>query len=200
MTGGATSRLIGAMGEPVRTKAGDEPAQGENPASRDELEELLRRVAAASRPGQAYSRQLASVVRLLRRSAWLEGELRMELAADGATTVVHLFAEQGGVRERALQAATLDVPLDEIEEALHHAPDLFAPLVMRHHKQRLVFTANGTAHTVHPPVVEIGHESLPHERPTMKRAAYVPPEAFRDAEEHAATSTGSRRKTEGTPS
>jgi hypothetical protein len=158
------------------------PASTERAPTHDEMTSLLRSIADAARPGEGCTKSLAGVVRVLRRCPWLDGELRMELAASGAMTTVHLFSEQGGVRERALPAVTMDVPLDEIEEALHHAPDLFAPLRMHHHKQRLVFTLGGNAATVPPPAIEVGAESMEHERPTVKRPAFVMPEAFRSGQ------------------
>lgn len=142
--------------------------------SRHELEELLVSVAGTSRPGEGFTRALSHVVRMLRRCPWLEGELRMELTADGASTVIHLYSDHRGVRERVLRAVTIDVPLDEIEEVVHHAPDFFAPLLMRRHASRLVFTADGIG-------AEIAtQEAFPPERPTRKRASFLIPEAAMD--------------------
>jgi hypothetical protein len=175
------------MGKPVAVAEYTHPDVGVPPSverapTQDEMASFLRSVAAAACPGEGCAKSLAGVVRVLRRCPWLDGELRMELAANGSLTTVHVFSEQGGVRERILPAVDMDLPLDEIEETLHHAPDLFAPLRMHHHKQRLVFAIGGDVTTVRPPAFEVGAESMSHERPTVKRPAFVLPEAFRSGQ------------------
>jgi len=132
--------------------------------NRHEVEDLLLRVAETARPGEGATQSLSHVIRILRRCPWLEGELRMVLAADGESTVIHLFSDQRGGSERVLRLVTIDVPLEEIEEVVHHAPDFFAPLVMRRSPLLgLVFTANGSAEA-------IATDTFPPESPTRKRA------------------------------
>lgn len=133
-----------------------------------EIEELLLRIAETARPGEGFTRALSHVIRLLRRCSWLEGDLRMELTAEDESTVIHLHSDQRGGSERVLRAVRIDVPLDEIEEVVHHAPSFFAPLLMRRHPGRLVFTADGAA-------AEPATDSFPQERPTRKRAPLVLP-------------------------
>ncbi len=129
---------------------------------------------------------LAAVLQVLRRCSWLDGDLRMELAHAPPGVTVHLYTEQGGIRERALAPVTLAVTLDELDVALQAAPELLAPLRMRHHKGRLVFTQTGIAATTPPPLIEVALESLvnkvdcnPHEKATRKQPAYVLPDPLR---------------------
>ena len=65
---------------------------------------------------------------------------------------------------------SIDVPLDEIEEVVHHAPDFFAPLMMRRGPGGLVFTAHGSDGA-------IATDTFPPERPTRKRALLPQDEA-----------------------
>ena len=59
-----------------------------------------------------------------------ESDSADDLAPVGDTTAVHLFAEHGAGRERALPSVVLDVVLDELREAMRAKPDVFAPLRM----------------------------------------------------------------------
>jgi hypothetical protein len=106
----------------------------ERAPTREEMSELLETVAAASHPVRGRLKALAHVVRVLRRCPWIAGTVGIELAsaigttgASGATTV-HVFAEHGGRRQRALPSVVLAVPLHELRAALRKAPDLVAPL------------------------------------------------------------------------
>ena len=96
----------------------------------DEMSELLETVAADAHPVAGRLKALAHVVRVLRRCPWITGTVRMELERGDNTTAVHLFAEHGGGRERALRSVVLDVVLDELREVMLAKPDLFAPLRM----------------------------------------------------------------------
>ena len=102
----------------------------ERAPTRDEMSELLEMVAADAHPVAGRLKALAHVIRVLRRCPWITGTLRMELERGGDTTAVHLFAEHGAGRERALPSVVLDVVLDELREAMRAKPDVFAPLRM----------------------------------------------------------------------
>jgi hypothetical protein len=140
--------------------------------TRDEIEQQLRQVGAADGSAGDVIEALARLVRGLRRGPWVEGDLVMELAPEGASTAVRLFADREDRRETLASVVTIAVALDELEEAVHGAPDLFAPLVMRHHRQRLVFTTRGFAVAV-PPPGSYGPPGWPEERPTRKDLAFV---------------------------
>lgn len=110
----------------------------------------------------------------------------MELAGHPDGVKVDLYTEQGSVRERAIAPVVIGIPLDELDVALQAVPGLFAPLRMRHHKGKLVFTKRGVAATLPPPEIEVSSDSLvskvdnnPHEKTTVKQPAYVLPVALR---------------------
>jgi hypothetical protein len=84
----------------------------------------------------------------------------MELVSDPDGVKVDLYTEQGSVRERALAPVVLGIPLDELDVALQAVPNLFAPLRMRHHKGKLVFTQRDIAATLPPPEIEVSSDSL----------------------------------------
>lgn len=103
----------------------------ERAPTRVEMSELLEAVAAASHPVRGRLKALAHVVRVLRRCPWIDGTVGLELVPGSGTdsaTTVHVFAEHGGRRQRALTSVVLEVPLHELRSALHRAPDLVAPL------------------------------------------------------------------------
>ena len=104
----------------------------ERAPTREEMSELLAGVAAASQSARGRLKALAHVVRVLRHCPWVGGALRVDLERDGeGTTSVHVFAEDGGRRERALPSAVLDVPLAQLRAVIRSNPDLFAPLKVR---------------------------------------------------------------------
>jgi hypothetical protein len=107
----------------------------------DEMAAILERVAASARSARGMATALADVMRVLRHCAWLGGNLRMELAGDAEAVAVHVYADQGAVRERVLRPVMLAVSLDELDVALQGMAGLFAPLRMRHHEGRLIFTS-----------------------------------------------------------
>ena len=107
----------------------------ERAPTREEMSELLAGVAAASHSARGRLKALAHVVRVLRHCPWVVGTLRIELEAerDGegegeGATLVHVLADDGGRRERALPSAVLDVPLAQLRAVIRSNPDLFAPL------------------------------------------------------------------------
>ena len=159
---------------------------GERSLARDEMEARLMRVAASAHAAVEMATALAEVVRVLQHCSWLEGSVRLELVSDRDGVKVDLYTEQGSVRERALAPVVLGIPLDELDVALQAVPDLFAPLRMRHHKGKLVFTQRGIAATLPPPEIEVSSDSLlskvdnnPHEKKTVKQPAYVLPVSLR---------------------
>jgi hypothetical protein len=156
----------------------------ERAPTREEMTELLKSVAATARPRRSSLRALAQVVRVLRRCPWLDGELRMELAPDGEQTAVHLYVERGAIRERVLVPVHFPLAFEEVDWGVAEVPELFAPLKPLRHEGRLIVSASGTAATTLAPRVEVAGESTPHEAPTVKRPAYVLPEAYPSGKHH----------------
>jgi hypothetical protein len=107
------------------------PSSGfERAPTRAEMTELLESVVGAPHSVAGRLKALAHVVRVLRRCPWVDGALQLELELSEDTTTVHLFTEQGRVRERALPEVVLDIALDELRFAMQQKPDLFAPFRM----------------------------------------------------------------------
>lgn len=159
-----------------------EGAASEESPTQDEMGAMLARVATSARSAEGIAKALSGVVGMLLRCSWLEGALRMELVGDPQSVTVHFYTEQGSVRERALTAATFAISLDELDVALQGASALFAPLRLRHHKGKLVFTQAGLADTLPPPDIEVSSESLvsdvdtnPHVKATVKQPPFVMP-------------------------
>lgn len=100
----------------------------ERAPTREEMSAILEGVASAAHAGAGCLKALAHLVRVLRRCPWVEGALRLELERREDTTTVHLFAEHGGARERALPAVVLEVALDDLHAVVQATPELFAPL------------------------------------------------------------------------
>jgi len=145
---------------------------------------LLERVAAGARPGPGGARALAEAIAVLRHCTWVEGDLRLEIEgeADGATSTLHVFSEQGGVRERLFPGAELATPFVDLAAAIEGYRELFQPLAVGERAGKIVLAESGSTMTVPPPLVEIADDSLdwdPHRRPTVKRKAFILPEARR---------------------
>jgi hypothetical protein len=158
----------------------------ERSPTQDEMAAILVRVAESAHSAAGIATALADFVRVARHCSWLDGDLRMEISDHRGEVAVHLFTDRGAVRERALAPVTLAISLDELDVALQGALGLFAPLRMRHHKGKLVFTQTGIAATLPPPEIEVSSECLvstvdsnPHEKQTAKWPAYVLPDALR---------------------
>lgn len=165
----------------------DAGAESERAPTRDEMTALLWSAVAEVRPRASSLKVLANLVRVLQRCPWVDGDLRMELEADADQTIVHLYTEHGGVRERVLPSAGLPLPFGEIDWSMAETPDFFAPLRLLRRDGKLLFTTTGAAPTGLPPHVEIAAESTPHETPTVKRPVYVMPEAFRSGKQRRQT-------------
>jgi hypothetical protein len=72
---------------------------------------------------------------------WLEGELRIELIADGGGTRLIVLCEYGvGIRERVLPVVRFAVPLAEFQEALEASPQLILPLKITDEPDRILLT------------------------------------------------------------
>jgi len=97
-------------------------------ASAAEMRKLLRRVAEIAEPDGGSPKVLMAVARLSGQE-WVEGDLRVELSGDDASTSLSIFSDHGsGIRERILPETRLRVPLDEFSRALSLAPRMVFPL------------------------------------------------------------------------
>jgi hypothetical protein len=155
--------------------------------SAESMQAFLRHVADIARPGEGCPKVLMALARLATdECAWFEGMLRIELTesedAQGKTAL-DVFAENGGVRERAFPQVLLFAPLDEFQRAVRLAPHLIVPLTLREEEPRLVLGASAAV-TAPPPAFEVSEESLlppaanPHTRPTVRQMEAIDPALY----------------------
>lgn len=97
-------------------------------SSSTDMRVFLKRVAEIARPDEGCPKILMALARLVGED-WVEGELRIELSGDEASTTLIILCEYGvGIRERMFPAVRLGVPFEEFERALELAPQLVLPL------------------------------------------------------------------------
>ena len=109
-------------------------------SSSDEIRKLLKRVAEVARPGEGCPKILMAIARLVGQD-WVEGDLRVELAGNEASTTLIVLADFGvGIRERMFPLIRLAVPLDEFHRALELAPQLVLPLKITDEAGKIVLT------------------------------------------------------------
>lgn len=105
-----------------------------------EIRALLKHVAEIARPGEGCPKILMAIARLVGQD-WIDGELRVELSGDEASTTVIVMCEHGvGIRERLFPVVRFGVPLDEFQRALELAPHLVLPLKVTEEPGKLVLT------------------------------------------------------------
>lgn len=107
------------------------------------IRNLLTRVAAIAKPGEGCPKVLMAVARLVGQD-WLDGELRVELSGDDASTTMIVMCDYGvGIRERLLPTIRFAVPIDEFGRALELSPKLVMPLRISEHEGLIILTPLG---------------------------------------------------------
>lgn len=102
------------------------------------IRNLLTRVAAIAKPGEGCPKVLMAVARLVGQD-WLDGELRVELSGDDASTTMIVMCDYGpGIRERLLPSVRFNVPIDEFGRALELSPKLVLPLRISEHEGLII--------------------------------------------------------------
>lgn len=96
------------------------------------IEALLTRAAEIGKPDEGCPKILLAIARIAGKP-WVEGELRIELSGDDATTTITILTDLGfNVVERVVPAVTIGAPLDEFIRAVElarHLVDPFVPIV-----------------------------------------------------------------------
>ncbi|HSO36596.1 MAG TPA: hypothetical protein VLT33_28920 [Labilithrix sp.] len=140
-------------------------------SSSTDMRVFLKRVAEIARPDEGCPKLLMALARLVGQE-WVEGELRIELSGDDASTTLIILCEYGvGIRERMFPLLRLPVPFDEFQRALELAPQLVLPLRTTDEDGSLVLTPLLTPEErIHaappPPDFELDHASLGEEERT----------------------------------
>jgi len=133
-------------------------------SSSTEIRKLLKRVAEIAQPGEGCPKIMMALARLVGQP-WVEGDLRIELSGDDASTTMNVMCDYGvGIRERLLPLTRFGVPIDEFERALELAPKLVLPLRISEEDGKLVLTPLATpearVRSIAPPAVAVDDGSL----------------------------------------
>jgi hypothetical protein len=134
-------------------------------ATRDDTRALLTRLAEVSAPNSGSAKALLVYARLATTACdWLDGDLAIDLVADGPQTIVEASTELGGgMRERLFPPVVFDTPLEEFARAIGRVPHLIRPLSARSttaRRIRLSALATMRRTTAPPPPVAIAPESF----------------------------------------
>ncbi|HEY8040236.1 MAG TPA: hypothetical protein VIF15_10610 [Polyangiaceae bacterium] len=134
-------------------------------ATRDATRTLLARLAEVSAPDTGAAKVLLVLARMATTACgWIDGDLFIDLQAEGDATVVDVGTELGGgLRERLLSPFTLDAPLAEFTRAVDRVPHLVAPLRLRGKSaRRMTLSATELVRrtSIPPPPIEIAVDSL----------------------------------------
>ncbi len=128
--------------------------------SADDLKALLARCVEIARPGDGCPKVLMALARAATK-AWLEAELRVELAGDDAHTTLALIYDHGfGIRERMMPPVQLAAGFDEFQRAIRLAPKLVEPLQVEEEEGKLVLTQRTRVTSAPPPPIKIDEASM----------------------------------------
>jgi hypothetical protein len=142
--------------------------------SRAACRRFLERAAAISRPQDGGPLLLLLFSRMATLACeWLDGDLRIELIAQGETTVLDVQVTLGiGSGERVFPRLVLQVPFAEFGGAIDRVPQLIWPLTMKRGSKRLHLCASSEVRTsTMPPSIEIDRECTSQ---TIPKAPPVP--------------------------
>lgn len=137
---------------------------------------LLAQLAEVSDPGQDGLKVLQLLARVS-GALWMDGQLRVEILADGKRSVFELLTELGGgLRERVCAPVTLRLPLPEIVAALERGAESIEPLFVRSKSPRRVVLSTGELarhSTMPPPMIKV--KGAASTRPPPEMAPSKPP-------------------------
>lgn len=131
--------------------------------SSEAMSALLDRFVALAGPNKGAPVILAALARLGTTACdWIDGELRIELVAQGdRTKVICSSSIGGGFREKPFPEKVLAAPLAEFSRMISRVPKLIEPLVVKETESRIVLSvAADVRKTTVPPTVAIGDASL----------------------------------------
>jgi hypothetical protein len=126
--------------------------------SRAAFRSFLEQASAVSRPQNGGPLVLLLFSRMATLACdWLDGDLRIELTAQGEYTVVDVQVSVGfGSAERIIPRTTMHVPFAEFGGALDRVPQMIWPLcVTRGSKRMLLRASSEVRHSTVPPSIEI---------------------------------------------
>lgn len=125
---------------------------------------LAKRFAQIAKPGSGGSLILIAFGRLGTTAVdWIDGELRIELVADGDKTKIIASSSLGaGFREALFPTVTMNVPLAEFVRTIEKSPKVIEPLKKSITATRIVLTASEEVRltSLPPPAVKIDARSI----------------------------------------
>jgi hypothetical protein len=134
-------------------------------ASRATTKALLLHLSGVCAPNTGAAKVLLVFSRMATSACgWIDGELCVDVSAEGERTIVECSTELGGgLRERILPALAFRAPIGEFLRAIDRVPHAIAPLSMRARSPTrisLSATEGLRRTTVPPPPIEISSDSL----------------------------------------
>ena len=134
-------------------------------ASRASTRALLAHLSEICAPNTGAAKVLLVISRIATTACgWIDGDLRVDVAADGDRTLIEVSTELGGgLRERVLPPMSFRAPLVEFIRAIERVPHAIAPLAIRGRSPEgvaLSATEATRRTTAPPPPIEISSESL----------------------------------------
>jgi hypothetical protein len=134
-------------------------------ASRDSTKALLTHLSAICAPNTGAAKVLLVFSRMATTACgWIDGDLCVDLAADGDRTLIEAATELGGgLRERVLPSMSFRAPIVEFIRAIERVPHAIAPLGIRARSpQGVALSATEATRrtTAPPPPIEISSDSL----------------------------------------
>jgi hypothetical protein len=142
--------------------------------SRAECRAFLERTAAIARPQNGGPLLLLLFSRMATLACeWLDGDLRIELVAQGEDTLVDVQLTVGfGGAERVFPRSTFHVPLSEFRGAIERVPQMIWPLSVTQGSKRMLLRASSEVRTsTLPPSIEI---DVACQSQTIPKAAPLP--------------------------
>ncbi len=142
---------------------------------------LVRRFGELAKPEKGGALILVALARLGTNSCdWIDGELLIELVAEGQKTRIVVSSSIGaGFREAPFPSVLFDVPLSEFARLIAKTPRVIEPLTPSQTADRITLTVTEAIRktTVPPPMVEIDRGSLVDIPPMPNLPTPVPEES-----------------------
>lgn len=134
-------------------------------ATREATRALLSHLSRVSAPNTGAAKVILVFARLATRACdWIDGDLAIELRAEGEATTIEVSTDLGGgLRERVFAPLPFRAPLAEFARAVERVPHMIAPLRVQPKGTRALLLAASQAvrlTSIPPAPIEISSDSL----------------------------------------
>jgi hypothetical protein len=138
---------------------------GDAIGTRERTRGLLKHLSALSAPNTGVAKVLLVFARMATTACdWLDGDLSIELRAEGDETTIETATDLGGgLRERVFAPLAFKAPIAEFQRAIDRVPHMISPLTVRAKgPSRIALTVTEAIRktSVPPPPIEIATDSL----------------------------------------